>query len=264
MFLLFFLVGHCLTETEVEGESPLMVFSQVMILPSNESAEVSQVSLEDVLSAEVRLAECEAGCLTEWPECSSAECSHCRTVCRRLLQTPAWLNICSAPVLCSPGCRVACLSQTGRDPSTPSPPSTPSHNLWDIKQFGCTLIWEVEEDVTTGKEGVLYLVAAVDSDQMFHHLATVAATNTVLDADIVARTDTVVILAISQDGVMERHELKVEQKSCQASPGTETSKLTPGWIFPTVLCTVTLILLLSVLALSWILCNLQRRNAVRI
>ena len=257
MLSLLLFVGFSLTG-EAERESPLLVFSQVMILPSNQTTAAPPASLITLLATEVRLAACEAGCLSSWPACSSPECSHCRTVCRHLVSTPAWLNICSAPRLCSPGCRAACLSQTLETDEEDE--KTESSQAWDIKQFGCTLIWEIEGDRTT-KDRMMYLVAAKDNENMFHHLDTVSSTNIILDPDTVSKAKTVIILAIGQGGVKERHEVEVE--SCQHVAGSERSEKVSSWTLAAILSTVFFLLLISLVALARSLCKLPRRNAVR-
>ena len=261
LFVLFVL--GCCDEAELERdrEVPLMVFSQVMILPSNDSrADPADqpAALETVLARAVRVASCEAGCLTE----AQDECSHCRTVCRLLVSTPAWLNICSAPAICSPGCRAACQALDQKTDRKLSPGAS----RWDIKQFGCTLIWEIERDEKTEDLSIMFLVAAVDADQMFYHLATVTANNMVLDANIASKAETFIILAIGLEGILERHQVEVEQGSCQSSESAHSLLETEGkssWILPNaVLATVTLLLVLAMLALGTIICNLQRRHEV--
>ena len=271
--LLLFVSGRCEEEEEEERDVPLMVFPQVMILPSNDSRAAPpdlSASLETVLARAVRVAGCEAGCLAEFPDCEDqAGCSHCRRVCRLLVETPAWINICSAPAVCSPGCRAACqsLHQSG---ATRLEPGDSEWSDWDIQQFGCTLIWEIErkESRTTQAGSMMYLVAAVDADQMFYHLATVSSTNVVVDANIASKAETFIILAIGQEGILERHQVEVEQGSCQSSQSsqsvldTETGR-TSSWTLPAVvLATVTFLLILVLGVLGTFICNLQRRNAV--
>ena len=255
MFLLLLSVGVSLSG-EAERDSRLLVFSQVMILPSNQTTPGPTASLETLLASEVVVARCEAGCLTSWPDCSSPECSHCRTVCRHLVSTPAWLNICSAPRLCSPGCRAACHSMTN-----PGEELSETSRVWDIKQFGCTLIWEIEADQATHSRAVMYLVAALDTNNMFHHLDTVSSTNIILDPDTVSNVRTVIILAIGQGGVEERQEVEVE--SCQQVLLPESSGRVSTWTLTLILSTVSFLLLISAVGLARILCYLPRRNAVR-
>ena len=270
--MLFVAGGRCDEEAEEEErEVPLMVFPQVMILPSNESKAAPPdlpAALEFVLARAVRVAGCEAGCLTEFPDCEGqAGCSHCRTVCRLLVETPAWLNICSAPAVCSPGCKAACqsLQQTG---ATKLEPEDSDWSDWDIQQFGCTLIWEIERKDSTEAVSMMYLVAAVDADQMFYHLATVSSTNVVVDANIAAKAETFIILAIGQEGILERHQVEVEQGSCQSSQSSHSAldtedERTSSWTLPAaVLATVTFLLVLVLVVLGTFICNLQSRTAV--
>ena len=273
LLTLFVLVvlGRCEEAEETEGdrEFPLMVFSQVMILPSNESQTApgdQTAGLERVVGRAVVVARCEAGCLAQFSGCEQAGCEDCRTVCRLLVETPAWTNICSAPAVCGPGCRAACqsLHQTGA--ARPEHPGGPGA-VWDIKQFGCTLIWE-REGQRTEDLSIMYLVAAVDADQMFYHLATVSATNIVLDANIASKAETFIILAIGQEGILERHQVEVEQGSCQSSQSSHSAldtedERTSSWTLPAaVLASVTVLLVLVLVVLGTFLCNIQRRNAV--
>ena len=270
LLTLFVLVvlGRCEEAEETEGdrEFPLMVFSQVMILPSNESQTApgdQTAGLERVVGRAVVVARCEAGCLAQFPGCEQAGCEDCRTVCRLLVETPAWTNICSAPAVCGPGCRAACqsLHQTGA--ARPEHPGGP-RAVWDIKQFGCTLIWE-REGQRTEDLSVMYLVAAVDADQMFYHLATVSATNIVLDANIASKAETFIILAIGQEGILERHEVEVEQGSCQSSLSSQSARdteETSSWTIPVAVLSSVIFLLVLLLVLGTFVSNLHRRTKV--
>ena len=114
----------------------------------------------------------------------------------------------------------------------------------------------------------MFLVAAVDTDQMFYHLATVPDTNIVLDANIASKVETLIILAIGQEGILERREVEVEQGSCQSSQSSQSGLESEvagrsSWSVPnTLLASLSFILLLVILALATFICNLRRRAAV--
>ena len=100
---------------------PLYVFSQVVSLSSNMSSSppTSDVDIETVLGDQVMMARCQVTCMTQLSPCDlSPMCGHCLHVCRLLVETPAWFNICSAPRLCRPGCQVACGSRAFSSPPT--------------------------------------------------------------------------------------------------------------------------------------------------
>ena len=113
----FLIMMYCLYHVSLE-KSPLYVFDQVVSL-SSANQTVPDADLEAVLGDQVSLARCRVTCMNQFSPCNlTPMCGRCLHVCRRLVETPAWFNICSAPRLCSSGCQVACGSEAFSSPGT--------------------------------------------------------------------------------------------------------------------------------------------------
>ena len=270
----------CIRASLAEAESqdagpPMYVFNQAVSVSMSrinqqETSKDGTDLLETILTDEVTIATCQATCARHFPRESckvTRQCKHCQRVCRLLVETPAWENICSAPGLCHQGCQVAC--EAGGDDLEER---TPRHHegkngYWEIKLFGCHLFWENvlggEDDKEMDFQGIQYLIAYQDRYGKFYHHATLETNFLELKPEILAKVDNFVVLAIGQDGVIDTFELQIESstgyRDCLNNvlePPTEANVLpSPGPVddpkLPTaILATVSTLFVLAIGALA--------------
>ena len=182
--------------------------------------------MEEILSEELDIAKCQAGCSNSFSPCIiSSDCSQCKRVFRLLQESPAWSSICSDGNICKTGCSVAC--HVSRQPdSVQRLEHVVDH--WNIEISGCRLHWSPEilkhrsikryPEIPKDKS-IMYLVTAKDKQGMFYHVATVSATQIDIPRSILTKAEKIIVLAVGEEGVLEKHQIEVaaEHLECRES-----------------------------------------------
>ena len=193
---------------------PLLVFRQVVSLSSDPSVSPAMseaADLEAVLAGQVSSARCHAHCSAQLTCPGSPQCARCVRVCDLLREGPVWTNLCEAPGLCSEGCQVACGAEIAEDQDgdqgmvRSARDHDPEEEDPGLRLEQCSLLW-------TGQEGRMYLVASEDRSGMFNHLGTGANTWANLTPDVLTKAVRLIVLAIGEQGVLQRSQIEVTQK----------------------------------------------------